>query len=108
MSERGSIYDKHRHIIHNQTLIVALAIFSNFLSFPIIPAIILYLYSSIPQIFVPVVLIGWGILLVFTASIDCYIAYQKWKERHSYEEETDFNQRSRRKEEKHASDNVIY
>jgi len=105
---KTALYGKPRRIIHNQTLILVLAILCNFVSFPIAPAIIFYLYKIIPEVFVPVVLIGWGALAAFFISIDCYVVYQKWKEKHGYEDETDFNRKTRQKEEKHARDTISY
>lgn len=103
-----SIYEKRRRIIQNQALILALAIICNFLTFPIIPGIIVFLYATIPQIFVPVFIGGWFALLVFTICIDSYALYRRWKERHGYGEETDYGQKNGRKQEKHGADKGLF
>jgi len=98
-----SIYDKRRRIIQNQTLILFLVILTNYLTFPIIPGIILLLYQHIPY-FAVYILIIWVNLACFTLSIDLHYLYQKWETQKGYGNETDYNQKTGRKEEKHAVD----
>lgn len=108
MSRKGSIYDEHRHIIHNQMLILVLAILANVAYFPVIPIVLFWLYGSFPEIFVPAVIIFECVGGCFIAWLDYRVAFKKWRERRGYEDETDHNQKSRRKEEKHARDTISF
>lgn len=109
-----SMYEKRRRIIHNQGLILILAMLCNVLTFPVSPAVFGLLLKNAPVVSIPVVgnvsvlWVVWFVAFSVMNCVDACILYNAWKIRHGYEDETDFNQKARRKEEKHGSEKSFY